>query len=223
MLLACGSVRRNCLVSTHWSKPTDFQSVPLQRESKSICPYPLENEPQPGGRLIFQRVRTCNTTPAATVCSIARQGIAQQCPERGSPLPHRPADEVSRQGADRRHPASGAGHLPPGLPRAGCRHHPWRAVGRPCPHVRIGAAKSGDQRPGAADEGTIVAQGAAGVPSPAKALPGKTLLGQRLLFNHQRRHPLPGRALRSNVPKGTEDIVLQYLEQHIADPTGASR
>ncbi len=45
----------------------------------------------------------------------------------------------------------------------------------------------------------------------------------RLTLNDQRRHPPPGRALRSNVPRGAEDIVLQYLEQHIADPTGASR
>lgn len=53
-----------------WSKPTDFQPVSLQRESKIICPYPLENEPSTRLRLIFQRVRTCTKTLAATVFSI---------------------------------------------------------------------------------------------------------------------------------------------------------
>lgn len=65
----------------------------------------------------------------------------------------------------------------------------------------------------------LVFSGATAVSGNSQALLVLPLLGG----NPQRGYPLPGRELRSNVPKGTEGIVLQYLEQHIADPIGANR
>jgi hypothetical protein len=57
--------------------------------------------------------------------------------------------------------------------------------------------------------GPFVLPGAARVSCHPQTLLGLTVLGARVLFNHH--------------GAITEDFVLQYLEQHIADPTGVSR
>jgi len=67
------------------------------------------------------------------------------------------------------------------------RDYQRRALKRPRSYVRVGAAKTGDQRPDAATEWTFVVQDPARIPSNQKALLGPAFLESRVFFNHQRR------------------------------------
>ena len=70
---------------------------------------------------------------------------------------------------------------------------------RPCAYVRVGATETGGERPYAADERALVAQGTAGISAIEETLLGLPLLGR-------------GDFSTTNDTL-TEDIVLQYLER----------
>jgi hypothetical protein len=79
---------------------------------------------------------------------------------------------------------------------------------RSCAYVRVGATETGGERPYAADERALVAQGAAGISAIEETLQGLPIFGAGGYFS-------------TSNGAIAEDIGLQYLENHIADPTDA--
>ena len=80
--------------------------------------------------------------------------------------------DVSLQGAARGSSGVYPGHHLASVRGKRCADHPRGIVERPCPFVGIRAAKAGDQRSGAAEEGAVIPQGPAGVSGTQEALLG---------------------------------------------------
>jgi transposase len=76
---------------------------------------------------------------------------------------------------------------------------------RPCAYVRVGATETGGERPYAADERALVAQGTAGISAIEETLLGLPLLGPRLLFDNQRCYH---RRHRTGVPRAITSLIL---------------